>query len=89
MVFYLIWFLSVLALGLLIAGVNAKNMCDLSIIVYTFRDIPVTLGLLVAFLLGAIWTLPFYVKKKRKKKKKLLKNAESEPGDFSPEETGV
>ena len=88
MIFRIIWILIFLSLGLLFAGANARNMSDISILVFTWENVPVYTGILVSFIAGVLWSLPlFFWKKKRRGAGRKMKETDA-PGDFSSEETG-
>lgn len=53
-------FLCVLILATVFIGFNLDNRCDVSIIFYTFHDVPVFISLLFAYLFGAITLIPFF-----------------------------
>lgn len=83
MIFRIIWVLVFLSLGLLIAGANARHMTDISVLLYTWKNVPVYSGILISFATGILWSIPFLLRKKRKKK-----TGDAGPGTYSPEETG-
>ncbi len=66
----LLSFLSSLVLITLFIGFNLDNRCDVSFIFYTFRDVPIFVSLLFAFLCGSIAVLPFVGHKKKSTGKK-------------------
>lgn len=57
----LVAFLSALIVAALFIGFNLDNRCDVSLIFYTFRSVPICVSLLVAFVVGSIAVIPFYV----------------------------
>ena len=57
----LIAFLIILVLVTFFIGFNLDNRCDVSLIFYTFRDVPVYIGLLFAYACGAITLIPFFI----------------------------
>jgi uncharacterized integral membrane protein len=57
----LVAFLSALIVAALFIGFNLDNRCDVSLIFYTFRNVPICVSLLVAFVIGAIAVIPFFV----------------------------
>ncbi len=74
--FKLVFFLTGLAVAILFSAFNIGNTTDISFGFTVLEEIPVFLSIAIAFLAGAIFTLPFafYVsignKKARKKKEK-------------------
>jgi len=88
MIFRIIWVLVFLCLGILFAGVNARNLSDISVLVYTWKDVPVYTGILIAFLVGILWSVPFFFFKTSKRRKKKDQAEPETPGPFSSEETG-
>ncbi len=88
MIFRIIWVLIFLCMGILFAGVNARNLSDISVLVYTWKDIPVYTGILIAFLVGILWSVPFFFFKTARRRKKKEKAEPATPGPFSSEETG-
>ena len=83
MIFRILWVLVFMGLGLLMAGANARHMTDISVLLYTWKNVSVYSGILIAFAAGILWSIPFFLRKKRKKK-----IVEEDPGLYSPEETG-
>ncbi len=66
----LLVYLIVLSVVVLFAGVNIRNVSDVSLGFRTFEDIPIFVSLFAAFFLGVLVTLPFtYVKYLRKRAK--------------------
>lgn len=57
----LVSFLAALILAAFFIGFNLENRCDVSFVFYTFRDIPIFVSLLFAFVAGAIAVIPFFV----------------------------
>jgi len=57
----LILFLTGLVLMTFFIGFNLDNRCDVSLIFYTFRNVPVYVGLLFAYACGAITLIPFII----------------------------
>lgn len=51
------------------AGFNIDNSCDVSVVVYTFRNIPVFVTALVAFALGTAVSLPIAIRYRKSKSK--------------------
>ncbi|MCD6123280.1 MAG: LapA family protein [Spirochaetales bacterium] len=81
----LIGFLIILIIFAVFTAFNLSNRSDVSIAFYTFKNVPIFLSLLVSFILGALFVLPFTLFKKKKavlrrdaKKKKKELSAEGE-----------
>jgi uncharacterized integral membrane protein len=66
----LIGFLTVLLLVTFFIGLNLDNRCDVSLIFYTFRNVPVFISLLLAYACGVITLIPFYIVALSKARKK-------------------
>ena len=68
----MIGFITILVLVAAFASLNLSNRTDISVGFYSFKDVPVFLSLLIAFLAGAVVMVPFTfgpsARKKRKKK---------------------
>ena len=65
----LLYFIIIMLMLALFMGFNLSNRCDISIIFHVFKDVPIFLSLLFAFLLGNIAVLPFLISRRQKKKK--------------------
>lgn len=68
----LISFLSGLILVTVFIGFNLDNRCDISLIFYTFRDVPIAVSLLLSYTIGALTLIPYFVvagKKQREKER--------------------
>jgi len=63
----LIYFLFIVLFLGLFAGFNMKNSCDISLIFYTFENVPVYVSNIFSFLIGLILTIPFFFGSKKKK----------------------
>ena len=63
----LIYFLLIVLFLGLFAGFNMKNSCDISLIFYTFENVPVYVSNIFSFLIGLILTIPFLFRSKKKK----------------------
>ncbi len=59
-----------LIVAALFVGFNLDNRCDVSLMVYTFRNVPVCVSLLIAFAVGLAASVPFYLEASRKNRKK-------------------
>lgn len=57
----LVAFLSALIVAAFFIGFNLDNRCDVSLIFYTFRSVPICVSLLVAFVVGSIAVIPFFI----------------------------
>lgn len=75
-------------------GLNLSNLCTLSVVFYTFQNVPIYLVVLIAFLLGVVITIPFCLIDRQKvfrskKQKEELKNqkAQKKKNANSTEET--
>ena len=81
----LIGIIVVVALLLGFIGLNLENTCDLDLWVTEFHDVPVYITIFASFLLGMLFSLPFFmsfIKKKQQKEKPApdnIKAKESEP----------
>jgi len=65
----LVYFIIVMLMLVLFMGFNLSNRCDISVIFYVFKDVPIFLSMLFAFLLGNIAVLPFLISSRHKMKK--------------------
>jgi len=57
----LIGFLTVLLLVTFFIGFNLDNRCDISLVFYTFRNVPIFVSLLFAYACGALTLIPFFI----------------------------
>lgn len=87
MMFKILWLGVFIVLGFLFAGANARNLTNLSVLLHTFRDVPVYLCILPAFVAGILWSIPFFLLKTARRGRKKPKKPEN-GGAFSAEETG-
>ncbi|HOT62102.1 MAG TPA: hypothetical protein PLU93_04505 [Treponemataceae bacterium] len=62
----LILFLAALVVATVFIGVNLDNRCDVNLLVRTFKDVPVFVSLLFAYLAGALSVVPFFLKRDRR-----------------------
>ena len=62
----LVYFIIVMLMLVLFMGFNLSNRCDISVIFYVFKDVPIFLSMLFAFLLAV---LPFLISSRHKMKK--------------------
>lgn len=61
------------------AGFNLDNKCDVSLVFYTFKNIPVFFTILVSFAVGMLCSLPFALIHRNKKAKKIKEPKEKKP----------
>jgi hypothetical protein len=57
----LVLFLTSLVLAAFFIGFNLENRCDVSLVFYTFKDVPIFVSLLFAFVAGSLAVIPFLV----------------------------
>ena len=69
----LVFFLLILAIVVFFAGFNTANVSDVSFGFYTIKGVPIFISLFVAFLSGALLSLPFVIGKKKIRVKKVPK----------------
>ncbi len=65
----LILFLILMAIFVVFAGFNIKNVADISLGFTTIEDVPIFLSIFIAFLAGAFFMLPFAFRRKKKTQK--------------------
>lgn len=63
------------------AGFNLDNKCDVSLVFYTFKSIPVFFTILVSFAVGMLCSLPFALIHRNKKAKKIKEPKEKKASD--------
>ncbi|AFG37672.1 lipopolysaccharide assembly protein LapA domain-containing protein [Spirochaeta africana] len=77
----LILFILLLVLIMFFVGYNLDNRSDISVVFYTFQDVPVFFAMFGSFLVGVIIMLPFALgspfKKKQKTPKQKGRNADT------------
>ncbi len=73
----LIGFLVSLVFLALFVGFNLENRCDVSLVFHTFRDVPVVISLLFAFVAGALSVIPALFGSRAKRKDAARRSAES------------
>lgn len=56
------------------AGFNLDNKCDVSLVFYTFKQIPVFFTILISFAVGLLCALPFALVRRSKKAKQIKNN---------------
>jgi len=89
----LIGTIAVLAVLLTFIGFNVENTCNLSLVFHTFENVPVYLTVFISFILGLLFSLPFFFLGRKPKKgksagkdKKTASNEEgSQTGEAAPE----
>lgn len=64
------------------AGFNLDNKCDVSLVFYTFKNIPVFFTILVSFAVGMLCALPFALIHRSKKAKKIKEKKTDEKNDI-------
>jgi hypothetical protein len=69
----LLYFITLILLIALFMGFNLGNTCNISVIFYVFKDVPIFVSMIFAFALGNIAVLPFLIGRRRK-----IKNAEKQ-----------
>lgn len=74
----LILFLLLMAIFVVFAGFNIKNVADISLGFTVIRDVPIFLSIFIAFLAGAFFMLPFAFRKRKNKPGKETKHAPDE-----------
>lgn len=72
----MIGFLVVLVLVAIFASLNMNHRADISLGLYIFKDVPIFLSLLIAFLAGAVLIIPFTIGASLRKKNKLKEKAQ-------------
>lgn len=65
----LILFILSVVLVTIFIGFNLTNACDVSLGVYTFKNVPIFMSILLAFALGVFVMLPFTFGHSKKEKK--------------------
>ena len=91
--FKLIFFLVGLGLAIILSALNIGNVTDISFGFAELKNVPVFLSISIAFLAGAVFTLPFAFsvsfanKKKRKTKNKADFIHDAAPDEFIPPES--
>ncbi len=73
----LIGFLVSLVFLALFVGFNLENRCDVSLVFHTFRDVPIVISLLFAFVAGALSVIPALIGARAKRKDAARRSAES------------
>jgi uncharacterized integral membrane protein len=87
----LIGIIVVAALLLGFIGLNLENTCDLNLGITEFHDVPVYITIFASFLLGMLFSLPFFLsfmKKKHQKEKSLTgKEGKNKTEDIKDHQT--
>lgn len=73
----LVSFLFILILATLFIGFNLENRCDVSFIFYTFKDVPIFVSLLFAYVAGALTVIPFFWAHRMQKNRRSAASAAS------------
>jgi uncharacterized integral membrane protein len=68
MPFRLVFMAIIMVVLVVFIGFNVDNRCDISLAVYTLKDIPVIITILSSFALGLITALPFALRSRKNKK---------------------
>ena len=68
----LIGTIAILVVLLTFIGFNVENTCNLSLVFYTLENVPVYLTVFVSFILGLLFSLPFFFLGKKPKREKTL-----------------
>lgn len=79
----ILFILSVILVTIFI-GFNLENACDISLGVYTFKEVPIFMSLLLAFALGVLIMLPFTFGHSKKEKKANQKKQVSQSQPVAP-----
>lgn len=64
-------------------GFNLDNKCDVNVLFYTFKSVPCFITILVSFVLGVFFTIPFAFFAKKKTSKTVSKDNLKEKKSFS------
>lgn len=75
--------LLVLGCAALFAGLNLERV-NVSVGVHVFRDVPLFLALVVAFIAGAVCVLPYAFVPRRGKARRIRHDAAQQPGAGAP-----
>lgn len=52
-------------------GFNLDNKCNVNVLFYTFQNVPVFITIIISFVVGVLFTMPFAFSYKAEKKKQL------------------
>lgn len=55
-------------------GFNLDNKCNVNMLVYTFQNVPVFITIIISFVVGVLFTMPFAFSYKSQKKKEAKNN---------------
>ncbi|ULQ60600.1 hypothetical protein K7I13_04785 [Brucepastera parasyntrophica] len=61
MPYKLILFVIILVFAAFFIGYNLENSCSVSVVFHTFKDVPVYLSVLLAFIAGTLCSIPFFI----------------------------
>ena len=84
----LVYFLFIVLLFALFSIFNLKNTCNISFLIYEFKDIPVYTAAMFSFILGTILSLPFFIKRKNKSQSKNMAMEGIDPVELKSEKKG-
>ena len=65
--------LSLVVLALFV-GFNLDNKCNVNVLVHTFQNVPVFITIIISFVVGVLFTMPFAFSYKSQKKKEAKNN---------------
>ncbi len=69
-----------LVLLVFFAGFNLDNKCDVNLLFHTFKEVPVFVSIIVAFVSGVVFTLPFVFLHRAKSERRTVKTQENKDG---------
>lgn len=55
-------------------GFNLDNKCNVNVLVHTFQNVPVFITIIISFVIGVLFTMPFAFSYKSQKKKEAKNN---------------
>lgn len=55
-------------------GFNLDNKCNVNVLVHTFQNVPVFITIIISFVVGVLFTMPFAFSYKSQKKKEAKNN---------------
>jgi uncharacterized integral membrane protein len=82
----LIGIIAVLAVLLCFIGFNLDNKCDLSLVFTTIPNVPVYVTIFASFILGMLFSLPFFIMGTHKKTQKTEESHQEAVESPAPEE---
>ena len=66
------------------AGFNLDNKCDVNLLFKTFENVPVFVSIIIAFVTGVVFTLPFvFIHRNKSEKKMKSQNEKTSKKGFS------